>query len=123
MPRSSATAASTSVVLGNAPRLWLIGSPHRPHRSFSSVHCRASITALPAPWSGYESGRAAQKVSAKSCFVWLWLMLGAPDRICEADNKQAGQESHVGRARKAQSAKVFDHTKHHTHTHTRLSPA
>lgn len=58
----------------------------------------------PAPWSGYEAGRAAQKVSAKVVLVWLWLMLGATDRICEQTTEQAGQESHVGKG--AQSAKA-----------------
>lgn len=97
--------ASTSVVLGNAPRLWLDGKVPTALTGLlapSTVVPRSRRS--PAPWSGYETGRAAQKVSAKSCFVWLWLMLGATDRICEEQTaKQAGQESHVGKS--AQSAK------------------
>lgn len=91
MPRSSATAASTSVVLGNAPRLSLMGSPHRPHRSFSSVHCRASITALSSSLERVRDRTGRAEGFCEVVLVWLRLKLGATDRICEQTTNKQGR--------------------------------
>lgn len=128
--RPSATAASTSVVLGKMHRgvgSWKVPTAFTGLLAPST--CRASIAALSSSLERVtKTGRPAQKVSAKSYFVWLWLMLGATDRIGEQTTRQAGPEipHHVGRAEQsAQSAakgvdylltRSFAHTPY-THTY------